>query len=1246
MTSAATAVVTSSLAISTSVTAIATEGGQAVPIMVQLSEPAPAGGLEVSYSWLGSASPLDYTVAAGTGISSLSASSMRIAAGATQASLLVTANSDTLNEPSEYLRLVVNPGTGYTVANAAMYFATPLTLTTAASNPHVVVGDFDGDRRLDVVGVNEDAQKITWLKGDGAGGFAVGVQISVGGKPSDASVGDFNLDGFSDLAVTLINSNQVAIALGSVNGLGTWTTYGVGNSPRYSTTGDFNGDGLLDIAVANLGQTVSLLIGKGNGAFDLAKTYASGGAPHQPVAVDVNRDGRQDIALADMATGKLLVHLTDANGGLGSASSYTVGSSPQGVTSGDFNGDGLVDVAVANRDSNSVSVLLANPAGGFATATNIAVGFGPTTLSAADLDGDGVLGLVVANRADNTVQVLKGLGDGKFVSVGAFSLGSDPYGIATGDFDRDGADDVVAGARGGSALTVGLSRPQPDALLILNKTNSLPNGGVTISGTPKQGQTLTATNTLVDADGLGAISYTWKAGGATVGTGATYTLTQAEVGKTITVEASYLDGFGTQESVESVPSSTISIAEEIISPILSYFSLDSVLIDGESVEFSYIFEFSGAVSTIEIAGVHFYSPTGSSRIFAPNLSVFDGVVTVPLKLGKYAVSGDWYIAEINWFTDDGEFHVLYNDALRLRGLETTIAVNNPDGDDGLPVLDNLVLSTSLHSDGLRARIEIAPKFNDVGGSGIASIGFQMIPPDGDDASKYVASRAITQGEDGEIFVIDVDRFGAVGEWKLLELTAIDQAGNFRVYYPEEISSLGFPISVNLEFSDENSPPSGSIWVTGTATQGQTLTALNTLADADGLGAITYTWKAGGATVGTGSIYTLTQAEVGKTITVTASYTDGGGFAESVASGPTVAVVASTGRTGLTGLAYHWKSHALLDKVAVRAVDQGAVSDAPTQLFDLRSAALDQTTGKLTVEVWANPEATVETIDFTAAGPAGSTLTFTSALGTDWTPLTNTSQPGQLLLGAYLSNISATGLTVPTRVGTLEVQLAAGTSDVQIAFSEIQVGASSVPDLALGMAGATTGADGAFEFTTLPAGNFGLSATRAAGDGTNGVTSADALAALRLAVGINPNSDPDGTGPQQALKVSPYQFMAADANQDGKVSAADALAILRMAVRLPTALPQEWFFVEETRDLWNEITGQSALTRTAATWDRSINATAPGEVNLVGVLKGDVNGSWTAPAGTQDLDVLEPGYFTDLAQRIGAPLDQFGVYSGG
>ena len=95
-------------------------------------------------------------------------------------------------------------------------------------------------------------------------------------------------------------------------------------------------------------------------------------------------------------------------------------------------------------------------------------------------------------------------------------------------------------------------------------------------------------------------------------------------------------------------------------------------------------------------------------------------------------------------------------------------------------------------------------------------------------------------------------------------------------------------------SDGGNSPTGSVTISGTATQGSTLTASNTLADADGMGTISYQWKAGSVAISgaTGSTYTLTQAEVGKTITVTASYTDGGGTAESVTSDAVGPVISS------------------------------------------------------------------------------------------------------------------------------------------------------------------------------------------------------------------------------------------------------------------------------------------------------------------------------------------------------------------
>ncbi len=93
--------------------------------------------------------------------------------------------------------------------------------------------------------------------------------------------------------------------------------------------------------------------------------------------------------------------------------------------------------------------------------------------------------------------------------------------------------------------------------------NRAPSGSVIITGMLKQGQTLTVSNTLADPDGLGSINYTWKANGAAVGTGATYTLTQAEVGKSMTVTASYIDGGGTSESINSIATPAIASEDSV-----------------------------------------------------------------------------------------------------------------------------------------------------------------------------------------------------------------------------------------------------------------------------------------------------------------------------------------------------------------------------------------------------------------------------------------------------------------------------------------------------------------------------------------------------------------------------------------------------------------------------------------------------------------------------------------------------------
>jgi len=90
----------------------------------------------------------------------------------------------------------------------------------------------------------------------------------------------------------------------------------------------------------------------------------------------------------------------------------------------------------------------------------------------------------------------------------------------------------------------------------------------------------------------------------------------------------------------------------------------------------------------------------------------------------------------------------------------------------------------------------------------------------------------------------------------------------------------------------NDAPNGSVEITGTLEEAQTLTAdTSSLSDQDGLGTFSYQWlREGSAITGaTASTYTTTASDIGKALSVTVSYTDGLGTEESVTSAETSAI---------------------------------------------------------------------------------------------------------------------------------------------------------------------------------------------------------------------------------------------------------------------------------------------------------------------------------------------------------------------
>jgi Ca2+-binding RTX toxin-like protein len=96
----------------------------------------------------------------------------------------------------------------------------------------------------------------------------------------------------------------------------------------------------------------------------------------------------------------------------------------------------------------------------------------------------------------------------------------------------------------------------------------------------------------------------------------------------------------------------------------------------------------------------------------------------------------------------------------------------------------------------------------------------------------------------------------------------------------------------INVSALNDTPTGALTIEGAASQGRQIKAVSSLVDADGLGALTYQWSANGVAIAgaTSAQYLLGASDVGKTFTVTATYTDLQGTFESVTTGATPKVL--------------------------------------------------------------------------------------------------------------------------------------------------------------------------------------------------------------------------------------------------------------------------------------------------------------------------------------------------------------------
>jgi hypothetical protein len=354
----------------------------------------------------------------------------------------------------------------------------------------IAVGDINGDGKPDLVVANGDqfADTVSVLlnttpTGAATPTFAAQQTFATGLNPQSVVLGDVNGDGKLDILVANLD-NTVSVLLNTTPpGASTPTfadqqTFPTGRTPQYATLADVNGDGQLDIIAANTSPdgTVSVLLntttpGSFTASFAPRQSIATG-APLFVAVGDLNGDGKPDIVApnTNANTVTVLLNTTPTGAPILSFTQQTFATdSPTAVALGDVNGDGKLDIVVANVSSNTVSVFLnMTPAGAllatFAAQQTFAAGAFALSVALADVNDDGKPDIVVANTNDSTVSVLRnttppGASTASFATQQTFATGARPRALAVGDVNGDGQPDVLVANFNDNTVTVLLNTP-------------------------------------------------------------------------------------------------------------------------------------------------------------------------------------------------------------------------------------------------------------------------------------------------------------------------------------------------------------------------------------------------------------------------------------------------------------------------------------------------------------------------------------------------------------------------------------------------------------------------------------------------------------------------------------------------------------------------------------------------------------------------------------------------------------------
>src|SRR5580693_472954 len=309
-------------------------------------------------------------------------------------------------------------------------FQAPSTVTVGAGPAWISTGFFNvktdtSNTIVDLAVANQTAGTVSILHGNGDGTFTAEPSLTLpsGAGPTAIAVGDFNNDGFADLAVVNKNANTVSIFLG--NGDETFqtppTTLVTGNAPTAIVAQAFNPNapGIIDLAVTNsTDNTLQIFLGNGKGTFTNGVTYDTGVTPVFVASADVNLDGNLDLVVADSGAGtttntvgnSVSVFLGNGDGTFilpgGARMDFAAGTTPTSFVIADFNDDGIPDLLVTASGDDAAALMIGASGGFFNAPIEVPVGTTPDSVATADFNGDGLPDVAISNFGSNTASVI------------------------------------------------------------------------------------------------------------------------------------------------------------------------------------------------------------------------------------------------------------------------------------------------------------------------------------------------------------------------------------------------------------------------------------------------------------------------------------------------------------------------------------------------------------------------------------------------------------------------------------------------------------------------------------------------------------------------------------------------------------------------------------------------------------------------------------------------------------------------